>query len=365
MLYALLWLFNLPTGSVEGSFFTNYGSWPAYNLQVQGDLLTICNPKQFYVMDLEGRLMHRVSVPVTGGQFNTSGNVLFDGVLYADVFDGSIRLLIAVDIHTGQLIEERRVTYRNLFILDGRLHGVGGKDRFYSAIIHQLDPRSLEISGSFFKKPMFFDRTREPICLWVAEAKDYKLVCTETSNRLHITHHTTLQIEKKTSNYTPGYYPYADLEAPGFINPEPLPVQTPKVMDTASKTIYINLRLASTGRTVYFGGHERGFVYCYTVPDYIDGICVGNHLAVQFYDRRFRPLGEPLHRFGQVAGLMAGDLVIFYPDGPEPPPDDEGIRSHYGTETIRGADHLRALLTQFRARKQRVLEPIIELIPAP
>ena len=131
------------------------------------------------------------------------------------------------------------------------------------------------------------------------------------------------------------------------------------------KAYYLGKKTIERNETVFFGGLGDGFVYCYTVPDELDGIVIGNHVAIRFLDSELKPVGEVVERYGQVAGTTDEGLVIFYPDGEEPPVTPEGMRDHYGVDRIEGRDQLLQIYRRFRAMEERVLDPVIEIIPHP
>ena len=78
-----------------------------------------------------------------------------------------------------------------------------------------------------------------------------------------------------------------------------------------------------------------------------------------------QPVGEVLERYGQVAGVVEDGLVVFYPDGPEPPVTPAGMRAHYGVDRIESRAQLVDLYSRFRALETRTLDPVVEIIPPP
>jgi len=362
----LLTTFLLMLGSekINGTFFNNYGSWLPYSLQVSGEEVVLISKEEVNFLNLEGSRTREVKMPFEEGYLFPSCFFRAGDDILLGAFNGSQWVLAKIDSN-GTLIAESPVVYMQLLEIEGRLFGVKIPERrAFSPVLREIDPETLREGKSFFRKPDGFDVAGIPALLWAVELPGYHLVALSASKRIYIVGEGVAEKESRIGKDTPSSYPYRELDLPGFIQASALD-HAPSLMTEEDKIIYYGKNMILSSMVVFFGALNDGFVICYTVPDELDGIVVGNHVAIRFLDSALKPVGPVLERYGQVAGVNEDGLVIFYPDGPEPPVTAEGMRAHYGVDRIESREQLIALYSRFRALEKRTLNPVIEVIPAP
>jgi len=265
----------------------------------------------------------------------------------------------------SQITQRIQTVYTQSFRLNEQLFGLKRpSEKEFIKLFTSIDLAGTKKSKSFFRQPKDFSRGGEPVFAWCAEKEPYILVAVSNNNHLYILSERFGSIEKKSGNQTPGNYPKVTISTPGFNYSKSL--EFPESVVELDKKLYFSGRkMTSNSQTIFFGAIEDGFVYCYSVPDELDGIVIGNHVAIRFLDDRLQPVGPVLERYGQVAGVNDAGLVVFYPDGPEPAVTEAGMKEHYGVDRIEDREQLLGLYRRFRALEKRTLDPVVEIIPFP
>lgn len=231
-------------------------------------------------------------------------------------------------------------------------------------LISEIDAETFKKKTQLFKKTSILNYDVRKPWLWIAEIENTFLVVTMLKNYIYLYNKNIEMREKKLSLIYSSNYPYVILDMPPFQNS---PRNSRKNSFVIQERAF-NLKLENAGNseTLFFGRvGEEHFVYACSTPDYIDGVLVGSHAVFRFFDLQLKPVGPPIHRFGQIAGANEKGVYVFYPDGPVPPVTEAGTKEHYGIDAIRSKEDQRRILKKFRSFSTRVLQPVIEIVPPP
>jgi len=362
VVFIVLWSVSGPIQlePIEGRLFSNIGCWipGMVSVETEGSLFVGTREDEYWLFDLKTGS----ATPVRSQEFWVRSVAGRDGILYMSGFRDDIAITKMVD-HSGKVLAERSGVFSVLRFLGEDLVGTNYAE-WSDPIVHVMSPETLETRESFFQTPEVVRESQLfASSVWVTRRNGVYILMDGVFDRIYFGTKDRLRWENERSNLVPNTYPFKELGLPNYTRPSLKAMRQPMVREEILGILdFYNWRFRLS-YALYFHEVGDGYVFCYEIPDRIGDTYIGNHLAIQFLDAAFRPVGLPLERYGQIAGVADDAVYIFYPDGPEPLPGEPGaLKKHYGFDRIESLEKVRDLALKYRERVEGIYHPSIEII---
>ena len=346
---------------VEGSLYNNIGCWPTGILAIdaQGKSLALAG-RDSRLWILEPNREPRL---IALGDLKARKVAIGDREIVIYGRRNGANTLAVFDQSSGALLRERTLAsaVKNLQWSEDYLVAVvylpGNQP-----MVQELDPLTLETERAFFKPTEALRRFPNFASLWVDARKDVWAILSQVSPKLYFATEARIRLESDRSDELPNSLPYINLElGPEYVPPLTKFFRGTHVRDDTKGMVEAFQDWFSSTRIVYFGALGDGYVVCYEAPDQVEGLLIGNHLAIRLLDERFQPVGPLWKRYGQIAGIGGEKIFIAYPNGPEPIPGEPGaIARHYGLEEITDQSALVDLYRRYRKVEQKTHHILVE-----
>jgi len=348
---------------LDGSLFSNHGCWEISVLDVdaaEGSLVVTDQEHSVWVLtpNQEPREITLNDIEI--------GRVAIDqqSIFVTGVLESPREVLRAFDReNNGALLAERALpAAKNMIIDDDRLI-VTTLVEANNPMILVLDRESLETRARLFKPTEALRRTPDFAALHVVSRNGVYAIASEVSNKIYFATPERRRLDGDRSDGLPNSFPFIELPmGPEYIAPVRRPHQALGLRRQIEGVIEAYQDWFSYTRVLYFGELGDRYVACYEIPDRVGGeLLIGNHLGIQLFDKSFQPVGPVWERFGQIAGVTKGELVILYPDGREPLPGEPGaIEAHYGFDEVRDQQQLYDAFLRYRAPEEKSHHILVE-----
>jgi len=349
-MYLALFLICQKFEPFKAELFEKHVVWPSGYLCVIEDSLFIrVIRKKILVFNVVNGKREKEIVPPDGQKIHSFGATP-EEVHMSTYGEGGTRFL-RIERETGKIKEESNVYY--LFIADDTEYRVALNDykkEGYPKVITTDKKRH-----PFFKKPEGYLRFPEKLNIWVTKVEGSLFIVSPSINKLFVHNDTIEELDRKVNNYSKGYAPFKMLTLKKYIKPRE--IITNRTTSTATALLLSQRTRLQQQFIVFFSRVGKGWVVCYEIPDEVNGVTIGNHLGIQFFNEAFEPT-QFTERYGQVVGVHRDSLLILYPDGIQ----TNSQKAHYGLTGMESTEDLRKLQARYNQWQEQELRVSLEWV---
>lgn len=344
---------------IEGSFPNPHMVWRKGTLSAGEPGLVIHDKKLIYLM-YDANTPTKIINPELRVQYVLA---LQDGVFFLG--EGQKGKLACYFTGKDGITQVRDLYFQLAEYVNGRLFlSIPHRDRdrnLYPPLIHELDPNTFQTRRTLFKAPSRLMHGSDQFL--VTERNQVLMFMGNLTEEIYFINPAIAEREAKLGPAVQGIAPPHSLN--WRLQGSQIANFTPNYLAKLeqSNLAWFQNRLR-TSYSLLFQAWDEGYILVYETPDKLNGLYVGNHTAVQYFDQKFRPQGKTFHTFGQVAGIVDGALHIFHLD-PASLAYDENTPKHvvYGYDDPKPRrDQIMVQITNLVRDRSDVYQPVLERV---